>query len=82
MQTDSSGQGGNIQITQGGVKVHAVLTFFRALAAQSVAVMWESVRTSEKLRKAAFGIQRPIAFFSMLFSPHPKSEWFKACMEL
>ena len=71
-----------MQVAQGGVKLHAVLTFFRALAAQSVAVMWESVRTSEKLRKTAFGIQRPIAFFSMPFSPHPKSKWFKACMEL
>ena len=57
-------------------------TDIRALAAQSVAVMWETVRTSEKWRKTAFGIQRPTAFFSMPFSPHLKSKWFKACVEL
>ena len=57
-------------------------TDIRALAAQSVAVMWETVRTSEKWRKTAFGIQRPTAFFSMPFSPHLKSKWFKACIEL
>ena len=57
VQTDSSDQGGNTQGAQGAVQLYAALTFFRALAAQSVAVMWETVRTSEKWRKTAFGIQ-------------------------
>ena len=39
MQTDSSDQGGNTQGAQGAVQLYAALTFFRALAAQSVAVM-------------------------------------------
>ena len=82
VQTDSTDQGGNVQVAQGAVQLYAALTFFRALAAQSVAVMWETVRTSEKWRKTAFGIQRPAAFFSMSFSPHLKSKWFKACIEL
>lgn len=38
----------------------------------SVAVMWERVRTSEKLRKMAFGIQRAIAFFFMPSSSPPQ----------
>lgn len=69
MQVGGPDQGGKTQC--GGVKSYAVLTFFRVLAAQSVAVMWGRVTVSEKLRKTAFGIQRTVAHLCPSH-PHPK----------
>lgn len=60
-----------MQVARGGVKSYAILTFFQGLSS-SVAVMWERVRTSEKLRKMAFGIQRAIAFFPIPSSSPPQ----------
>lgn len=80
VQTDSTDQGGNIQVAQGAIQVYAALTFFRALAAQCGCHVGDRENFRE-MEKNSFGVQRPAAFFSMPFSTHLKSKWFKACIE-